>query len=69
MEIEETQVKVDISEFVLEQLFNEVVEILEHVHLSRKNPSLYQFKSIYACEDIPRLSIQTYTEPDDNINQ
>jgi hypothetical protein len=56
---------------VLEQLLNEVVEILEHVHLSRKRPNLYQYKSIYACEDIPRLSFQNYnTENDfDNINQ
>ena len=43
---------------VLEQLLNEIVEILEHVHLSRTKPDLYQNKSIYACEDIPRLSFQ-----------
>ena len=50
-------------------MLNEIVEILEHVHLSRTKPSLYQYKSIYACEDIPRLSIQAFTEPDENINQ
>jgi hypothetical protein len=53
-------------------MLNEVVEILEHVHLSRKKPHLYQNKSIYACEEIPRLSIQNYNvDPDnnDNINQ
>ena len=56
---------------VLDQLFNEVVEILEHVSLSRKKPSLYQNKSIYACEDIPRLSFQQNTTENDmdNINQ
>jgi len=51
-------VKLEISELVLEQLLNEIVEILEHVHLSRTKPDLYQHKSIYACEDIPRLSFQ-----------
>lgn len=56
---------------VLEQLLNEVVEILEHVQLSRRKPQLYQNKSIYACEDIPRLSFQQFnTENDlDNMNQ
>jgi hypothetical protein len=70
-ELEETQVKLELSEMVLEQLLNEVVEILEHVQLSRRKPSLYQNKSIYSCEDIPRLSFQQYnTENDiDNINQ
>lgn len=63
--------KLEISELVLEQLLNEVVEILEHVNLSRKRPELYQGKSIYVCEDIPRLSFQmNNTENDnDNINQ
>ena len=70
-EIEETQVKLELSDMVLEQLLNEVVEILEHVQLSRRRPNLYQYKSIYACEDIPRLSFQqNNTENDyDNINQ
>jgi hypothetical protein len=70
-ELEETQIKLELSEMVLEQLLNEVVEILEHVQLSRRRPNLYQYKSIYACEDIPRLSFQQYnTENDyDNINQ
>lgn len=70
-ELEETSVKLELSEMVLEQLLNEVVEILEHVQLSRRRPNLYQYKSIYACEDIPRLSFQQYnTENDfDNMNQ
>jgi len=56
---------------IFEQLLNEIVEILEHVQLSRRKPILYQNKSIYACEDIPRLSFQqNNTEHDsDNINQ
>ena len=58
------------------QLLNEVVEILEHVQLSRRDPNKYNSKSIYACEDIPRLSFQNTTEnitntneENDNINQ
>ena len=56
----------------MEQLLNEVVEILEHIQLSRKKPILYQNKSIFACEEIPRLTIQDYHQSDidrDNINQ
>lgn len=70
-EFEETQVKLELSELVLEQLLNEIVEILEHIYVSRKKPDLYQYKSIYACEDIPRLSFQqTNTDMDlDNMNQ
>ena len=62
----------EISEMVLEQLLNEVVEILEHVNLSRKRPDLYSNKSIYVCEDIPRLSFQINNldlDVEDNINQ
>lgn len=58
LDVEETQVKIELSELVIEQLLNEVVEILEHVTLSRKHPELYQNKSIYGCEDIPRLPFQ-----------
>jgi hypothetical protein len=70
-EVEETQVKLELSEMVLEQLLNEVVEIMEHVQLSRKNPSLYFYKSIYSCEEIPRLSFQqnSNAELDDGVNQ
>lgn len=70
-EVEETQVKLELSEMVLEQLLNEVVEIMEHVQLSRRNPSLYLYKSIYACEEIPRLSFQLNNnqEGDEAVNQ
>ena len=54
---------------VLEQLLNEIVEIFEHVHLSRKRPHLYQNKSIYACEDIPRLSFQILSDNNNNQHQ
>lgn len=70
-DIEETAIKLELTELVLDQLLNEVVEIMEHVNLSRVKPHLYQDKSIYACEDIPKLSFQQTTETDmmDNINQ
>ncbi len=45
----------------MEQLYNEIIEILEHVQYSRRRPDLYQNKSIYACEEIPKLSFQVTT--------
>ena len=64
MEIVETQSKLEVTELILDQLYNEIIEILEHVQLSRKKPELYQNKSIYACEDIPKLSFQLTNEND-----
>ena len=64
MEIVETQSKLEVTELILDQLYNEIIEILEHVQLSRKKPDLYQNKSIYACEDIPKLSFQLTNEND-----
>ena len=60
-ETQETYVKLSLSRIILDQLLNEIVEILEHVQYSRKEPDKYQSKSIYACEDIPRLSFQPQT--------
>ena len=37
------------------------MEILEHIALSRKRPELYQNKSIFVCEEIPKLSFQQNT--------
>ena len=57
------------SSIIFDQLVNEVIEILEHVQLNRKKPELYQNKSIYACDEIPRLSFQMIsnnTENDEN---
>ena len=67
MEIVETQSKLEVTELILDQLYNEIIEILEHVQLSRKRPELYQTKSIYACEDIPKLSFQLTTNENDYI--
>ena len=61
LEIEETQLKIEITEIINEQLYNEVMEILEHISLSRKRPDLYQNKSIFVCEEIPKLSFQQNT--------
>ena len=67
MEIVETQSKLEVTEIILDQLYNELIEILEHVQFSRKRPDLYQEKSIYACEDIPKLSFQQTTTENENI--
>ena len=61
LEMEETQLKVEVTEMIMEQLYNEIIEILEHVQYSRRRPDLYQNKSIYACEEIPKLSFQVTT--------
>ena len=61
LEMEETQLKVEVTEMIMDQLYNEIIEILEHVQYSRKRPDLYQNKSIYACEEIPKLSFQVTT--------
>ena len=67
LEMEETQLKVDNMEQIMEQLYNEVIEILEHIQYSRQKPELYQNKSIYACEEIPKLDFQVTTNEDVNI--
>ena len=64
LEMEETQLKIESTEMILDQLYNEVIEILEHIQLNRVNPELYQFKSIYGCEEIPKLSFQQTTTED-----
>ena len=61
LEMEETQLKVEIAELIMEQLYNENIEILEHIQYSRNRPDLYLNKSIYACEEIPKLSFQITT--------
>ena len=58
MEIVETQSKLEVAELILDQLYNEFIEILEHAQLNRKMAELYQNKSIYSCENIPRLCFQ-----------
>ena len=61
LEMEETQLKVEIAELIMDQLYNENIEILEHIQFSRNRSDLYQNKSIYACEEIPKLSFQQTT--------
>ena len=65
-ELEETQLKIESTESILDQLYNEIIEILEHIQFSRLRPELYQNKSIYACEEIPKLSFQQTTTEDLN---
>ena len=69
LEMEETQLKVESSEIILDQLYNEVIEILEHIQYNRISPELYQNKSIYACEEIPKLSFQQTTTEDVGIHE
>ena len=69
MEIEETQLKLEITEIINDQLYNEVMEILEHISLNRKKPELYQFKSIFACEEIPKLVFQQTLNENNKNNQ
>ena len=64
LEITETQTKLEVSEIIMNQLFIEVIEILEHVQLNRTKPELYQYKSIFACEFIPTLRHQEIIEND-----
>ena len=66
LEIQETQIKLEVSDLLLDQLFVEVIEILEHTYLSRQLPELYQYKSIYACEEIPRLSVHERDDENDD---
>ena len=61
LEMEETQLKVEVAELIMDQLYNENIEILEHIQYSRNRPDLYLYKSIYACEEIPKLSFQQTT--------
>ena len=68
LEMEETQLKVDNAELIMDQLYNEVIEILEHIQYSRLKPELYQNKSIYACEEIPKLDFQLTTNEDINTD-
>ena len=69
LEMEETQLKVDNTEQIMEQLYNEVIEILEHIQYSRIKPELYQNKSIYACDEIPKLDFQLTTTEDGNLGE
>ena len=71
LEIHEEQLKLDACEIIMDQLFSEVIEILEHVSLSRKKPELYQNKSIFACHNIPKLSFQmnNYNGNNDEIKE
>ena len=74
---QETIIKISISKCIMNQLLNEVIEILEHIQYSRKQPEQYFYKSIFSCDDIPLLSFQKYSNKndeeeekyEDNINQ
>ena len=65
---QETIVKLMISKIIMNQLLNEVIEILEHIQNSRNEPEKYNYKSIYACENMPLLSFQKKNEIEEEEN-
>ena len=65
---QETIVKLMISKIIMSQLLNEVIEILEHIQNSRKDPERYNNKSIYACTNMPLLSFQNKIENEEEEN-
>ena len=58
LKIEETKVKLEVTEYIFEMLLRENIEILEHIENNRKRPELYNYKSIYNCTDMPKLEFQ-----------
>ena len=66
---QETVVKIMISKIIMNQLLNEVIEILEHIQYSRKEPQRYNYKSIFSCNNIPLLSFQKTKNEDDDDDE
>ena len=63
---QETVVKISIAKMIMNQLLNEVIEILEHIQYSRKEPEKYNNKSIFSCDNIPLLSFQNINNKCEN---
>ena len=63
---QETAVKLMIEKIIMNQLLNEVIEILEHIQYSRKEPEQYNYKSIFSCNNIPLLSFQNIINTNEN---
>ena len=53
----------------MNQLLNEVIEILEHIQYSRKEPEKYNNKSIFSCNNIPLLSFQNIINSNENESE
>ena len=66
---QETVVKITIAKIIMNQLLNEVIEILEHIQYSRKEPEKYNYKSIFSCDNIPLLSFQNVNNKNDNDDE
>ena len=66
---QETVVKIMISKIIMNQLLNEVIEILEHIQYSRKEPQRYNYKSIFCCNNIPLLSFQITKNEDEDDDE
>ena len=67
LDIEETKIKLEAEDYIFEMLLRENIEILEHIQYSRKNPDLYNNKSIYCCTNMPKLDFQK-TENNTNLD-
>ena len=63
---QETAVKLMIEKIIMNQLLNEVIEILEHIQYSRKEPEKYNYNSIFSCNNIPLLSFQNINNSNEN---
>ena len=63
---QETVVKLMIEKIIMNQLLNEIIEILEHIQYSRKEPEKYNYKSIFSCNNIPLLSFQNIIISNEN---
>ena len=66
---QETAVKLMIEKIIMNQLLNEVIEILEHIQYSRKEPEKYNNKSIFSCNNIPLLSFQNIINSNENESE
>ena len=66
---QETIIKIAISKNIMNQLLNEVIEILEHIQYSRKEPEKYNYKSIFSCNNIPLLSFQNIINSNENESE
>ena len=73
LEIEETKIKLEATDYIFEMILRENIEILEHIQYSRQNPDLYNYKSIYCCTNMPKLDFQktennnTYFDDEDDL--
>ena len=49
LEMEETQLKVEVTDNIMDQLYNEIIEILEHIQLNRNKSEIFN-NDLFMCE-------------------